>query len=73
MEGTAKLSTRQYNADYGGLAYSNLGTGWFVKLGSKNFRLLTAEQYAVFEEGAAYRIYYVKNYPIDLILSAEAI
>ncbi len=72
MEGNAKLFTRQYPVSYGGLGYSNLGTGWFVKLGPKEFRLLTPEQYAAFQEGATYRIYYVKNYPIDVILSVEA-
>jgi hypothetical protein len=73
MEGTAKLYTRQYNAALSGLGYTNLGTGWFIKLGSKEFRLLTAEQYEAFQEGKSYRIYYVKNYPIDVILSAEAL
>lgn len=68
MEGEAKPFTRTYDDEIIGR-----GTGWFVKLGSKDFRLLTAEQYAAFEEGANYRIYYLKNYPIDTILSVEAV
>ncbi len=68
MEGPAKLFTREYR-DEG----MDLGTGWFVKLGSKEFRLLSAEQYAAFEESASYRIYYLKNYPLETILSVEAL
>jgi hypothetical protein len=72
MEGTAKLSTRQYRREVG-FGFTDLGTGWFIKIGSKEFRVLTPEQYAAFEEGAAYRFFYMKTYPIDTILSVEAI
>jgi hypothetical protein len=67
MEGVAKLFTRTYDDETIGRV-----TVWHVELGSKDFRLLTAEQYAAFEEGLGDRIYYLKNYPIDTILSVEA-
>jgi hypothetical protein len=68
MQGTAKLYTRQYRDEY-----RSLGMGWFVKLDRKEFRLLSADQYAALEEGAAYRIFYVKGYPLDMLLAVEAI
>jgi hypothetical protein len=73
LDGTAKPHTRQYRASYDDLGGAGLGMGWFVKVGSKEFRLPTSEQYAAFEEGMNYRIHYVKNTPFDLILSAEAL
>ncbi len=72
-EGVAKLHTRTYRTAYGDLGYTTLGIGWFVKLDGREFRVLSAEEYAGFEEGRKYRIYYVRNYPIDVILSAEAL
>ena len=72
-EGAAKLHTRKYRIAYGDLGYTTLGIGWFVKLDGREFRVLSAEEYAGFDEGGRYRIYYVRNYPIDVILSAEAL
>jgi hypothetical protein len=72
-EGVARLHTRAYTTAYGDLGYTTLGTGWFVKLDGREFRVLSAEEYAGFEEGQKYRIYYVRNSPIDVILSAEAL
>jgi hypothetical protein len=68
MQGSAKLYTHQYRDEY-----RSLGMGWFVKIDRKEFRLSTAEQYGALEEGATYRIFYVKGYPLDVILSVEAI
>ena len=45
---------------------------YFVKLGSKQFRLISEDQHNAFEEGENYRIYYVKGYPFDVILAIEA-
>jgi hypothetical protein len=68
MQGVAKLYTRQYRDEY-----RSLGMGWFVKLDRKEFGLSTADQYATLEEGATYRIFYVKGYPLDMLLAIEAI
>jgi hypothetical protein len=68
VQGNAKLYTRQYRDEY-----RSLGMGWFVKLDKKEFGLRTAEQYAALEEGATYRIFYIKGYPLDMLLSVEAI
>ncbi len=73
MDETAKLHKGQYKSSVGDTTETNLGTGWFVKLGSKDFRLLSKDQYVAFEEGVNYRVHYIKSYPIDVILSAEAI
>jgi hypothetical protein len=72
-EGTAHLFTRQYTALYADIGGAVVGTGWFVKLDSREFRILKEPAFAALEEGQRYRVYYVKNYPIDVILSAEAL
>jgi hypothetical protein len=72
-EGVARMHTRAYVTAYGDIGYTTLGTGWFIKLDRHEFRVLSAEEYSGFEEGHKYRIYYVKNQPIDVILSAEAL
>ena len=63
-QGTAKLYSHQYRDEY-----RYMGMGWFVKLGPKEFRISTADQYAALEEGANYRIFYVKGYPLDMLLA----
>ncbi len=66
-EGMAKRTSREWRDE--GVSF---GMVYFVKLGSKQFRLVSEEQYDAFEEGENYRIYYVKGYPLDVIFSVEA-
>ena len=67
-QGAVKLYTRQYRDEY-----RSLGMGRFVKIDKKEFGLQTAEQYASLEEGADYRIFYIRGYPLDMLLTVEAI
>lgn len=67
-QGAAKLYTRQYRDEY-----SSLGMGWFVKIDKKEFGLKNSEQYAALEEGADYRIFYIRGYPLDMLLTVEAV
>lgn len=47
------------------------GTAYHVKIGKKKFPLKSEEEHDAFEEGENYRMYYVKAYPFDVILSIE--
>ncbi|UCE26057.1 MAG: hypothetical protein JSW52_06740 [Candidatus Coatesbacteria bacterium] len=62
-EGPARRRTKEYR----------LGTAFFVKIGRRRFQLAYPEQFAAFDEGTYYRIYYVKNPPLHLILSIETV
>ena len=66
-EGPAKRITREARDEDG-----YFGMVYFVKLGPKQFRLISEDQHNAFEEGENYRIYYVKGYPFDVILAIEA-
>ena len=63
VEGQAE--PRKYTGD-------EYGTAYHIKIGKKKFALKSEEEHDAFEEGADYRIYYVKGYPFDVILSIEA-
>jgi Mn2+/Fe2+ NRAMP family transporter len=64
--GAAKRISREARDEDG-----SFGMVYFVKLGSKQFRMISEEQHNAFEEGKNYRAYYVKAYPFDVILSLE--
>lgn len=69
IEGPAKPVTREY----GEMDFSSAGVSRVIRIGDREFPLVTEEQYNAFEEGAAYRAFYVKNYPMNVLLSVEAL
>jgi len=67
-EGQARLFSRTYRDE------DNItGTGWFLKLDGKEFRLVNEAQYQALEEGRSYRVYYVRGYPFNFMLSVDAL
>ena len=68
VEGPAEPIQREASVEDMGF-----GMAYFVKVAGKQFPLLNEEQYNSFEAGASHRIFYVKNYPLDVLLSVEAI
>lgn len=48
-----------------------LGTAYFVNIGRTRFRLATPAQFETFQPGRNYRIFYIKDPPTHIILSAE--
>jgi hypothetical protein len=62
-EGPARRRTKEYK----------FGAAFYVKIGRHRFQFAYPDQFYAFEEGTRYRVYYVKNPPIDVILSAEAL
>jgi hypothetical protein len=61
-EGPAHRRTKEYK----------FGAAFYVKIGRHRFQFAYPEQFNAFEEGTRYRVYYVKNPPIDTVLSVEA-
>lgn len=62
-EGPAQRRTKEYK----------FGTAFYVKIGRRRFQLPCPKQFDTFDEGTYYRIYYVKNPPIHIILSVETV
>lgn len=62
-EGRPRIWTREYRT----------GTGYFAEAGGVRFRLLTREQMEVLNEDRYYRIHFVRNPPVHVILSLQAI
>ncbi|WP_420644836.1 hypothetical protein [Candidatus Leptofilum sp.] len=50
-----------------------LGTAYFFKIGRKTYQLETAQQMAALQENQPYRIYFVKNGRVPIILSVKEI
>src|SRR5262249_18372369 len=50
-----------------------VGTAYFVEIGRVRFWLATLAQFESFEPGICYRICYIKDPPLHIILSAEAV
>ncbi len=65
-QGPAHLYSRNYSD-----GDRSLGTGWFLKLGGKEFRLQNQVQYHAIKEGKPYKVYFIQSYPIHYILSVE--
>jgi hypothetical protein len=63
------LATREIKSKSGRV----MGTAYFVEIGRTRFRLATPTQLETFKPGYCYRIFYIKDPPLHLILSAEAI
>ena len=65
-EGPARLWMKEMKGArlYGMMAH-------YVSVGGIEFQVLDAKQYAAFEQGSKYRIFYIKNPPTQTILSAE--
>jgi len=63
VEGEAKLSTRFIGGKVRMMAY-------YVTVGGVRFQV-QKEEYEAFEEGRWYRVYYVKDPPVGVILSVE--
>lgn len=61
VEGEARQRTKKYR----------LGTAHYVKISRTRFRLPYPEQFDAFEEGGRYRVYFVKNASVHVILSVE--
>ena len=62
-EGPAQRRTKEYK----------FGTAFYVKIGRRRFQLPHPKQFDAFDEGTYYRIYYVKNPPVHIILSVETV
>lgn len=60
-EGPAQRRTKEYK----------FGTAFYVKIGRRRFQLTHPEQFDAFDECIRYRVYYVKNPPVHLIMSLE--
>jgi len=60
-EGPAHRRTKEYK----------FGAAFYVKIGRHRFQFAYPEQFDAFDEGVRYRVYYVKNPPIDAVLSVE--
>lgn len=65
----AGLATREIKSKSGRV----IGTAYFVEMGRTRFRLATPAQFDAFQPGRCYRIFYIKDPPLHLILSAEAL
>ena len=63
VEGEARLSTRFYGGKLRMMAY-------YVTVGGVRFQVQKGE-YEAFEEGRRYRVYYVNDPPVGVILSME--
>jgi hypothetical protein len=50
-----------------------MGTAYLVTVGYTRFRLATPAQFEAFQAGCLYRVFYIKDPPVHLILSAETI
>lgn len=50
-----------------------MGTAYFVTIGRTRFRLATPAQFEAFQAGCLYRVFYINDPPVHLILSAETI
>lgn len=50
-----------------------MGTAYLVTVGYTRFRLATPAQFETFQPGCLYRVFYIKDPPVHLILSAETI
>ena len=53
-------------------AAGEYGIAYFVKIGNKKLQLKSQAEHDAFDEGENYRLYFVKGYPLSVILSAEA-
>lgn len=50
-----------------------MGTAYFVTIGRTRFRLATPAQFEAFQAGCLYRVFFINDPPVHLILSAETI
>ncbi|MBD3278418.1 MAG: hypothetical protein GF388_08965 [Candidatus Aegiribacteria sp.] len=62
-EGRPRIWTREYRT----------GTGYFAEAGGVRFRLLSKEQMDALDSHRYYRIHFVRNPPVHVILSLQAI
>ena len=67
VAGKAAKKSREISSDDG----ASLGKAREVRIGKVKFRVETRKRYEAFQEGAAYRVYYVRNSAAHFILSVE--
>jgi hypothetical protein len=65
-EGQPQLTSRKIV-----LGSGNRMMGYYVTIGSTRFQVATSEQFAAFQPDLKYRVYYIKDPPVHIIMSVE--
>ncbi len=50
---------------------NNIGTMYFITIGKVHFQVHNSAQYETFNADTAYRVYFIRNPPVHIILSVE--
>lgn len=67
-EGQASLSTKKLRTSGGMVMHA-----YYVTIGKIKFQVHNTQQYEAFKPDSRYRVYYVKNPPVHIILSLEVL
>jgi hypothetical protein len=66
VEGRPDLTSKKI-----ALRSGNRMTAYYVTMGSTRFQVATSDQFAAFQTDLNYRVYYIKDPPVHIIMSVE--